>query len=102
MGPLNSPDLMNDISIIDQNQHVPTRDGVNKAIDDINMIFHKAAIRAELITPKRKPVKRQSADKWCDQEHKTIRKDLRNLANEKHHQPNNPALRISYTDMLKT
>ena len=39
---LDSPDLMNDISIYNQNQYIPTRDGVNKATDD-NMIFHKAA-----------------------------------------------------------
>ncbi|KAF0039077.1 hypothetical protein F2P81_009561 [Scophthalmus maximus] len=51
---LNSPDLMNDISICDQNQYVPTRDGVDKVIDDINMIFHKEAIKADLIKPKRK------------------------------------------------
>ncbi len=68
---LNSSDLMNDISIHDQNQYVPTRDGVNKATDDINMIFHKAAIKAD-IKQKRKPVKRQNIEKWF--ECKTIRK----------------------------
>ena len=46
---------------------------INKAT---NMIFHKAAIKADLIKQKRKPVKRQNADKWFDQECKTIRKDL--------------------------
>ena len=39
-----------------KNQYVPTRDGVNKAIDDIN-IFHKEAIKADLIKQKWKPVK---------------------------------------------
>ena len=55
-----------------------------KATDDINMIFHKAAITAELIKQKRKPVKRQNAEKWFDQEYKTIRKDLRKITIEKH------------------
>ena len=97
---LNSPDLMNHMSLFDQNQYAPTKDGVNMAIDYINMIFQKAAIKADLIKQKRKPVKRQNADKWFDQECKTIRKDLRKIANEKHRQPNNPALRIRYNDVL--
>lgn len=45
---MTSPDLMNDILIYDQNQYVPTRDGVTNANGDINMIFHKAAIKAGL------------------------------------------------------
>ena len=44
---LNSPDLMNDISIYDQNQYVSTRDGVNKTTDGINMIFHMAAMNPD-------------------------------------------------------
>jgi len=95
-----SPDLMNDISIYDQTQYVPTKNGVNKATDDINTIFHKAAIRADLIKQKHKPIRRQNVEKWFDKECKTIRKDLRNIANEKHRQPNNPALRIRYNDIL--
>ena len=86
---LNSPDLMDDISIYDLKQYVSTRDGVNKATDDINMIFHKASIKDDLIKQKQKPVKRQNAEKWLDQQCKTIRKDLRKIANEKHRQPNN-------------
>ena len=97
---LNSPDLMNDISKYDQNQYAPTRDSVNKAIDNINMIFHKAAIKADLIKHKRKPIKGQNTEKWFDQECKTIRKDLRKIANEKHRQPKNPALRTRYNDIL--
>ena len=31
---------------------------------------------------------------------KTVRKDLRTEANEKHRQPNNPALRIRYNEIL--
>lgn len=65
------------------------------------MIFQKAAIKADLI--KQKPVKRQNADKWFDQECETIRKEngnLRKMANEKHRQPNNPVFRISYNDIL--
>ncbi len=57
------------------------RNGVNKATDDINMIFHKA-------------LKRQNAA--C----KTIRKDLRKIGNEKHSQPNNSALCIRYKEAL--
>ena len=53
---LNSPYLMNDISIYDQNQYVSTRDGANKATNDINVIFHKAAIKADLIKQIQKPV----------------------------------------------
>ena len=52
-----SPLLKINKSPIDQNQYVPTRDGVNKAIDDINMIFQKAAIKAVLIKQKQKPAK---------------------------------------------
>ena len=89
---LNSPDLMNDMSLFDQNQYVPTKDGVNMAIDYINMIFHKAAIKADLIKQKQKPVKRQNADKWFDQESKTIRKDLRRIANEKTSATKQPSL----------
>ena len=44
------------------------------------MLFHKAAIKADII--KQKPVKRQNADKWFDHERKTIRKDLRKVANK--------------------
>ena len=97
---LNSPDLMNDISIYDQKQYISTRDGVNKATD-INMIFHKAAIKADLMKQKQKPVKRQNTEKWFDQECKTIRKDLKKIANEKHRQPNNAALHIRYNEILK-
>ena len=57
---LNSSDLMNGISIYDQNQYVSTRDGVNKATDDINMIFHKE-MKADLIKQTRMPVKRQNS-----------------------------------------
>lgn len=42
---LNTPDLMKDISVYDQNEYVHTRDGIKKATDDIN-IFNKAAIKA--------------------------------------------------------
>ena len=66
-----------------QNQYVSTRDCVKKIIDDINMIFHKASIKADLIIQKRKPDNRQDADKWFDQKCKTIRKDLRKITNEK-------------------
>ena len=51
--------------------NVSTRYGVYKATDDIN-IFHEAVIKADLIKQKR-----QHADKWFDQECKTIRKDLK-------------------------
>ena len=95
---LNSPDLMSDISKYDQNQYAPTRDGVNKAIDNVNIIFHKAAIKTDLINWK--PIQRQNTQKWFDQECKTIRKDLRKIANEKHCQPRNPALRTRYNDIL--
>ena len=85
----------------DQNQYVSTRNGINKATDDVNMIFHKEAIKAGLMKQKRKPVKRQNPDKWFDQECKTIRKELRKITNEKHCQANNPALRIRHNEMLK-
>ena len=97
---LNSPDLMNDMSIHDQKQYVSTRGDVNKATDEINMIFHKAAVKADLMKQKRKPVKRQNTEKWFDQECKTIRKDLRKIANEKHCHPNSPALRTRYSEIL--
>ena len=86
---------MNDISIYDLNQYFFTRDGVNKATNDIN----KAAIKADRIIQKRKPVKRQKTEKWFNQECKTIRRDMRKIANEKHRQPNNPALRIRYNEI---
>ena len=79
-----------DISIYDQNQYVSTRNGVNKATDDFNMIFHKAAIKADLIKQKQKPVKRQNTKKWFDQECKTIRKELRVITNEIDHQITQP------------
>ena len=84
----------------DQNQYASTRDGVNKAIDNINMIFHKAAVKADLIKHKGKPIKRQNTEKWFDQECKTIRKDLNKLANEKHCQTQNPTLHSRYNDIL--
>ena len=83
-----SPDLMNDISMYDKNQDAPTRDSVNKAIDDINILFHKES------------TERHNADKWFNQELDTIRKYLRKISNEKHHQPNNPALSFRYKDIL--
>ena len=48
--------------------NVSTRDGVNKVTDDINIIFHKAAIKADLIKQKQKPVKGQNTEKRFDQE----------------------------------
>ena len=97
---LNSPELMSDISVYHQKQFASSRDGVNRATNDIIAIFHKAAIKADLIKHKRKPVKRQNREKWFDQDCKNIRKDLRKLANEKHRQPNNLDLRTRYYEML--
>ena len=48
--------------------NVSTRDGVNKVTDDINIIFHKAAIKADLIKQKQKPGKGQNTEKRFDQE----------------------------------
>ena len=67
---------MNDISIYDQNQYVPNRDGVNKSTDYINSIFHREVNIAELIN-QQKPDKRQNTEKWFERECKMIRKDLR-------------------------
>ena len=64
------------------------------------MIFHKAAIKADLIKHKRKPIKKLNTEKWFDQVCKTIRKDLRTIANEKHCQPKNPALHTRYNNIL--
>lgn len=49
-----------------------------------SMLFHKAAIKADLIKQKWKAVERQNADKWFDQECRTVRKALRKIANEKY------------------
>lgn len=48
---------------------------------------------------KSKPSKRQKTGKWFNHDCKTIRKDLRKMDIKKPH-PNNPALRVSYSEAL--
>nr|WPH61295.1 reverse transcriptase [Somniosus microcephalus] len=99
---LNSPDLTSKISKFKENLYEITRDGVNMAIEDINMIFHEAAVKADLVKQKRKRHKRQNKNKkWFDHECKNARKDLRKISNQKHRQPNNPDLRTRYNETLK-
>lgn len=53
-----------------------TKDGVNKATADINIIFHKAAIKANCIKPKQKLFKRQKTGKWFNMNVKSSEKTI--------------------------
>ena len=46
---------MNDISIRPKSIPAPTREGVNKALDGINMIFHKEAIKSRMQVDQKRP-----------------------------------------------
>lgn len=74
--------------------------GINQEVQDLNNIFYKTAQKSNLaiVKPKKKYL---DTDKWFDLDCKALRKNLRNLSNQKHRQPDNPDLRLLYCEALK-
>uniref|UniRef100_A0A9J8AFQ2 ribonuclease H n=1 Tax=Cyprinus carpio carpio TaxID=630221 RepID=A0A9J8AFQ2_CYPCA len=74
--------------------------GINQAVKDINYIFYKTAQRSDMtiIKPKKKNL---DTDRWFDSDCKALRKNLRNLSNQKHRQPENQELRLHYCEALR-
>ncbi len=74
--------------------------GINQAVKDINYIFYKTAQRSYMAILKPK-TKKLDTDRWFDSECKALRKNLRSLSNQKHHQPENQDLRLLYCQALR-
>ncbi len=74
--------------------------GINQEVQDLNNILYKTAQKSNLTTVKPKK-KRLETDKWFDLDCKALRKNLRNVSNQKHRQPDNPDLRLHYCAALK-
>ncbi len=74
--------------------------GINQAVKDINYIFYKTAQRSDMtiLKPKKKKL---DTDRWFDSDCKALRKNLRNVSNQKHSQPENQALCLHYCEALR-
>ncbi len=84
-----------------QTQAYPKKQfGINQEVQDLNNILYKTAQKSNLTTVKPKK-KRLETDKLFDLDCKALRKNLRNLSNQKHRQPDNPDLRLQYCEALK-
>lgn len=78
----------------------PNADGVNLAVENINDIFDYLATISNLKITKEKNHEPKQED-WFDSDCKRIRKNLRQLANQKHRQPDSADLRLRYCEELK-
>ena len=76
-------------------------DGVNLVVENLNSIFDLSASLSNLKMSNRQPKKINSNGKWFDEECKNLRKELRNLSNQKHSDPENLSLRLHYGESLK-
>ena len=88
--------MMNSIQFFNNSQYQNNKDGVNSATQNINCIFQKAALKANLRKPKKCNIRSKNlnvSDKWFDNECKTIRKHLNQMSNENDKQQNNQELR---------
>lgn len=76
---------------------------VNRAVEQLNHIFDLSASLANLKATNRnaRKTKNNNNDKWFDNECKNLRKQLRNLSNQKHRDPDNQNIRIHYGETLK-
>ena len=82
--------------------YTSNKDGVNLAVKDINIIFDRLAVLANL--KKSKIYERKNSisnKKWFDKECKDLRRNLRKLSNQKHRDPNNNELRQKYWETHK-
>ncbi|XDV43935.1 hypothetical protein PO909_012319 [Leuciscus waleckii] len=77
-------------------------DGVNLAVENINYIFDYLATISNLKTTKKNHKQKQKNEKWFDSDCKRKKKNLRQLANQKHRQPDDSDLRLHYCEELKT
>ncbi len=98
---LNSPELAKQITNFTNKPFTTSRMDINMAVNELNMLFHRSAQKAELIRKNKKKSKKQAHD-WFDSECQGIRKHLRQLSNLKHQQPENTTLRIEHCETLKT
>ena len=71
------------------------------AVNNINSIFEKTAEKAQLKKKKKINPKFKKEDIWFDLECQNMRKELRNLSNHKHRDPNNMNIRLLYCERLK-
>lgn len=71
------------------------------AVNNINSIFEKTAEKAQLKKKKKINPKFKKEDIWFDLECQNMRKELRNLSNHKHRDPNNMNIRLLYCEMLQ-
>ncbi|KAF7640795.1 hypothetical protein LDENG_00013340, partial [Lucifuga dentata] len=75
----------------------------NRAVESLNNIFDLTASLSNLKDSNRNPPKNNTNnnDKWFDNECKNLRKQLRNLSNQKHRDPDNQNIRLHYGETLK-
>lgn len=76
--------------------------GVNKAVESLNNIFDLTASLSKLKASNRKTRKNNNIhDKWYDNDCKNLRRQLRDLSNLKHRDPDNQDTRLQYGETLK-
>ncbi len=95
-----SPEIQSRLHSFQTQAYPKNQFGINQEVQDLNNILYKTAQKSNLTTVKPKK-KRLDTDKWFDLDCKALRKNLRNLSNQKHRQPDNPDLRLHYCEALK-
>ncbi len=84
-----SPEIQSGLHSFQTQIYPKNQFGINQEVQDLNNILYKTAQKSNLTTVKPKK-KRLETDKWFDLDCKALRKNLRNLSNQKHRQPDNP------------
>ncbi|XP_048053738.1 uncharacterized protein LOC125272717 [Megalobrama amblycephala] len=67
-----------------ENIYPHNEDGINMAVENINYIFDYLATISNLKTTKKSHKQKEKNEKWFDLDCKKIKKNLRQLANQKH------------------
>ena len=77
------------------------KDGIDHAVESLNNIFHYLATISNLKFNKKVHKNKQNKEKWFDQDCKIMRNKRRFLSNQKHRQPDESDVRLSYYEQLK-
>ncbi|KAL2076716.1 hypothetical protein ACEWY4_027687 [Coilia grayii] len=97
----NSVEITNNINTFLKTKFEPHQSDVNWEVYQVTELYHKIAIKANLLKGNPKPRSKPNKEKWFDKECELMRKNLRQLSNQKHRQPYNPEIRENYCKTLK-
>ena len=81
-------------------QFDPCPPGVKTAVKQVNELYHTITHKANLSGGNSKPKNKIHKEQWFDKECDMMRKNIRQLSNQKHRQPNNPEIRENYCKKL--